>query len=84
MFFLFSVIILQEQQDLSRLPSPLEIVIQASQQTHYFAQDDGVGHIEKLEEESMPFSSFLNMISYNQNFDFFIFLKFFFILNSYS
>ena len=64
---LFSVTICKEEQDLCCLPSPLEIVVQASQQTHYFPQDDGVGQIKKSKGTNIPFSSFLNMISsYNE------------------
>ena len=52
----------QEKQDLPHLPSPLEIIVQASQQTHYFAQDDGCIEVAGAKKEKMDFRIFLNMI----------------------
>ena len=57
----------EEEQGLNHLPSPLEILVQASQRMHYFAQADNDCPIEGTADNLNEFSSFLNTIrSYDE------------------
>ena len=58
----------EEEQGLNHLPSPLEILVQASQRMYYFAQDDNDRPIEGTADNLNEFSSFLNTIrSFDEN-----------------
>ena len=55
-FYHSSVVVPEEEQDLPHLPSPLEVIVQASQQTHYFPQNDEDRQVDKTESVSTDFS----------------------------